>query len=253
MTTPILRPIKTAKVTLPFQANQYLHDLITGGSYLPGEQLPPENIFAEQLGISRPTLREALHNLEQEGMIVRKQGVGTFVSADITHPIESGMEVLESIEKMAGRMGLKTQMGLPIIEERLSGPTEMARLKVHEPILVLSLVRTILVDAQPIAYLWDVVPTKFLSRAELEENFTGSVLEIFLRRGYPQLTHSFTQLAAVAADSVLAQQLRIQRGTSLLRFEAYLYTSAQCVVDFSTSFFIPGYFSFNIVRRIGTA
>ena len=253
MTAPILRPIKTAKVSLPLQANQYLHDLITGGSYSPGERLPPENIFAEQLGISRPTLREALHNLEREGVIVRKQGVGTFVSDNITQPIESGMEVLESIEKMAGRMGLKTKMGLPIIEERLSGLTEMTRLEVQDPIPVLSLARTILVGAQPVAYLWDVVPAKFLSRADLGENFTGSVLEVFLRRGIPHLAYSFTHLSAVAADSVLAQQLQIQRGTPLQRFEASLYTSDQYVVDFSTSFFIPGYFSFNIVRRIGTA
>ena len=252
MTTPVLRPIKTAKVSLPFQANQYLRDLINGGTYLPGEKLPPEYVFADQLGISRPTLREALHNLEQEGMIVRKHGVGTFISPNIAHAIETGLEVLESIENIAGRIGLKTQMGSAVIEERTPFPCEMTGLALDEPTLVLSVARTILVDAQPVAYLWDVVPANFLAPAELDENFNGSVLEIFLKRGFPQLAYSLTYLAAVAADTVLADQLHIQRGTPLQRFEASLYTSDQRIVDFSTSYFIPGFFSFHVVRHIGT-
>ena len=252
MTAFVLRPIKTAKVSLPFQANQYLRDLISAGTYLPGQQLPPEHIFADQLGISRPTLREALHNLEQEGMIVRKHGVGTFISPNIAHPIESGLEVLESIENIAGRIGLKTQMGRAVIEERTPYPSEMAGLALHESAPVLAVARTILVDAQPVAYLWDVVLAEYLARAELDENFTGSVLEIFLKRGFPQLAYSLTYLAAVAADTVLAEQLHIQCGTPLQRFEASLYTSEQRVVDFSTSYFIPDFFSFHIVRHIGT-
>jgi GntR family transcriptional regulator len=251
MTAPILRPIKTAKVSLPYQAKQYLHDLIAGGTYLPGQQLPPEEDFAEQLGISRPTLREALYNLEQEGMIVRKHGVGTFVSSNLGQPLESGLEVLETIESMAGRMGLKTQMGRTVIEERAPTPTELTSLSLHEPAPVLSVARTILVDTQPVAYLWDVVPMEFLSREELDEKFTGSVLEMLLKHGTPQLIYSLTQLSAVASDSVLAHQLRIQRGSPLLRLEAKLVSSEQRVVDFSNSYFVPGFFSFHIIRRIG--
>ncbi len=75
-----LRRIKTTNSSLHYQAQLYLRDLIENGTYLPGQKFPSEGEFAGELGISRPTLREALHNLQAEGMIVRKHGVGTFVS-----------------------------------------------------------------------------------------------------------------------------------------------------------------------------
>ena len=72
--------LKINKTPLHLQAQQHLLDLIEDGTCQPGEKLPSEVDLAAQLGISRPTLREALLNLEQEDIIVRKHGVGTFVT-----------------------------------------------------------------------------------------------------------------------------------------------------------------------------
>ncbi|MGQ9767650.1 MAG: GntR family transcriptional regulator, partial [Anaerolineae bacterium] len=60
------------------QASAMLKELLHSGNYMPGARLPSEHALSEQLGISRPTLREALHQLEEEGLIVRRHGVGTF-------------------------------------------------------------------------------------------------------------------------------------------------------------------------------
>ena len=70
---------------------------------LPGEQLPAEVYLATQLGISRPTLREALLSLEREGFVVRKHGVGTFVTPGYGRRLESGLECLESVLEMDGK------------------------------------------------------------------------------------------------------------------------------------------------------
>ncbi len=47
----------------------------------PGDQLPPEPQLARQLGVSRPTLREVLRTFAERGLVVRRQGVGTFVAS----------------------------------------------------------------------------------------------------------------------------------------------------------------------------
>jgi GntR family transcriptional regulator len=99
-----MQQIKVDKTPLYLQARQYLLSLVEDGTFQPGEQLPSEADLAVQLGISRPTLREALHNLEQEGLIVRRHGVGTFVSRR-TLVLESGLEVLESLESQAHWLG----------------------------------------------------------------------------------------------------------------------------------------------------
>ena len=75
-----MQQLKIDKTPLYLQARQHLLALIEDGTFRPGEQLPSEADLAGQLGISRPTLREALQHLERQGLIVRKHGVGTFVS-----------------------------------------------------------------------------------------------------------------------------------------------------------------------------
>ena len=89
---------------LPFQRLQVeLTNLIAS---LPTEsRLPSEPVLARELGVSRSTLREAMRSFETQGLIRRKQGVGTFVIGEVP-VIDSGMEVLESIETSAGRIGL---------------------------------------------------------------------------------------------------------------------------------------------------
>src|SRR5512143_3600172 len=90
-------PMKTEN-THPFQRLQAdLAKLIT--STPSGERLPSEPLLARQLGVSRATLREAMRAFEGQGLIRRKQGVGTFVVGH-TQIIDSGLEVLESLETL---------------------------------------------------------------------------------------------------------------------------------------------------------
>ncbi len=246
-----LRRIKTTNEPLHYQTQFYLRDLIQSGTYRPGQKLPPEGIFAEQLGISRPTLREALYKLEMEGLIIRKHGVGTYISPSYQNRLDSGLEVLESIQHIARRMGLKTEMGEAEIEERAATSVESTGLECDSREQILSVVRVILVDNRPVAHLLDVLPLKFMRRRELGTKFRGSVLDILLKRGQPPLTYSFTRLAAVEADSDLARRLKIPRKTPLLKMEAKLFTHDDLVVDFSVSKFVSDFFDFHIIRRIG--
>lgn len=245
-----LRRIKTPNISLHYQTQYYLRDLIRNGTYQPGQKLPSEGIIAEQLGISRPTLREALYTLEMEGLIIRKHGTGTYVSPSYQNRLDSGLEVLESIEHIASRMGLKTEIGDAEIEERAAMPAEAAELECGPEERVLSVARIILVDAKPVAHLWDVLPTRFMSKQDLGGKFRGSVLDVLLKRGQPALTFLFTRLAAVAADNILAARLKVPRKTALLKMEAKLFTQDNTVVDYSLSKFIPDYFDFHVIRRI---
>ena len=92
-----------------------LRDAIEGGAYGHGQRLPAERDLAAHYGASRTTVREALGQLEAEGLVVRKVGSGTFVNlptasfsgeiADVTSPLEL-MEVREAIEPHLARMAV---------------------------------------------------------------------------------------------------------------------------------------------------
>ena len=231
------------------QASTALKDLLQGGDYAPGTRLPSEHALSDRLGISRPTLREALHQLEEEGVIVRRHGVGTFVAA--AQPvIEAGLEVLESLERLAERCGLHIEMGEVIIEERSTSPRECKGLGLTVPTPATAITRVMLADGRRIAHLIDVVPQAYLRQADLGPDFTGSVLEHFLQNGAPALSHSRTELSAEAADSEIARALHIQRGAPLMKLEAVLFTAGGEIVDYSISHFVPGCFRFHVVRRV---
>jgi GntR family transcriptional regulator len=216
----------------------------------PGERLPSEPRLAKQLGVSRATLREAMRAFETRGLLRRRQGLGTFV-VHPTRVIESGLEVLESIETLAKRIGLQVSMRELNIQQRMATEEEAEQLSLPLQSPVLSVSRVIFAEGRPVAYLVDTLPVGILNEEEVRSNFSGSVLDMLLRRGNPLLGNSRCEIGAVAAEAMVARALNIQRGDALLRFVSLLYTVDGRAVDYSHSYFLPGYFRFHVVRRVG--
>jgi len=215
----------------------------------PGSRLPAEPELAQKLGVSRATLREAMRTYEGQGLIRRRQGVGTFVVPQ-TKVIDSGLEVLESIETRARRIGLNVSMGALQINEIIADVETAETMHIKEGTHLIQVSRVIHAENRPVAYLVDVLPKNALLERDLTSGFTGSVLDLMLKRGNPRLAKSFTDIQAVAASQEIARKLEIQRGDVLLKFVARLYGESGEVVDYSTSYFLPGYFHFHVVRRV---
>jgi GntR family transcriptional regulator len=215
----------------------------------PGEQLPSEPDLARRLGVSRATLREAMRTFETQGLIRRQQGVGTFVLRP-AHILDSGLEVLESIETLAERIGLKVSLGDFKIFTRPANQEEGEALGVETGVEVTHISRVILAEGRPVAYLIDILPPDVLAPVDLESNFSGSVLDLLIQRGDPQLVSSHCEIGAVAASSEIARALNIQRGDALLRFVSRLYSVEGRAIDYSFSYFLPGYFRFHVIREL---
>jgi len=233
---------------MPQDLHQRLEEIINATE--PGQKLLSEPKLARQLGVSRATLREAMRTFETQGLLRRRQGVGTFVTRP-SNIIESGLEMLESIEKMAERIRLPVSMGDLSVSNGRADEKTARNLGVAAGAEVLCISRVILAEERPVAFLVDKLTPQFLSYEDVKNGFTGSVLDLLIRRGDPHLGVSSCQIAAVAASIEVARALDIQRGDSILRFEALLFTEAGQPVDYSFSYFLPGYFKFHVVRRVG--
>ena len=220
-------------------------------SSMPAEsRLPSEPELARRMGVSRATLREAMRSFEGQGLIRRRQGVGTFVVAQVP-VLDSGLEVLESIDTLARRTNLSVKTGELQVVQIEADEDFAVVLNVPVGTSLTRVARVIYTDSRPIAYLIDTLPADVLAAAEVESGFTGSVLDVLLRRGTPQLAQSRTDIRAVGATSEVARALQIQRDAVLLHFVAQLYSNDGRVVDYSFSYFLPGYFRFHVVRKIG--
>lgn len=230
-------------------ANEILSGIRSGKLVSRDGLLPSEAELSQRFEVSRATIREALAKLEHAAVIVRKHGVGTFV-APPQPVIDAGLEELESLETLAQRIGLETQMGKVAIEERAPLPAEAERLQLTPQDQVLSVARVMLTGKRPVAYLVDIVPVSYLSRQDLGDAFNGSILDLWLHKKQPVLSHSRTDIVPEAADEVIAHKLRLDPGDILLKLEAQLFARDGKVVDYSLSYFVPGHFHFHVVRRI---
>jgi len=217
----------------------------------PGTRLLSEPDLAKQLGVSRATLREAMRAFETQGLIRRRQGSGTFVVGKVP-VLDSGLEVLESLDTMARRLGLEVSVSDFHVESIYADQEHADGLNLPLASKLTRVRRVVRADGRPVAYLVDTLPEETLKPDQLPDSFKGSVLDFLLARGDP-LTVSRAAISANNASAEVAKALEIQRGDVLLQFVSQLYTADGKIIDYSTSYFIPGYFHFHVVRRVGNA
>ena len=215
-----------------------------------GSKLPSEPNLAKQFNVSRATLREAMRTFESQGLLRRRQGMGTFVVGP-TQVIDSGLEVLESIETMAERIGFDVDMSTYQITHIQADAEQAERLERNEGAPLIKIDRVILTDQTPIAYLVDTLPETILDPAVLTDQFKGSVLDLIIQKGEPDLSISKTEISAVHAPADVAKALNIQRGDTLLLLNALLFDEEGNPIDYSHSYFLPGHFRLHIIRKIG--
>jgi len=205
--------------------------------------------LAKQMGVSRATLREAMRTFETQGLIRRRQGSGTYVVGKF-QVIDAGLEVLESIDTMARRMNLEVSVSDLNIEQLEADSSIAESLCTEAGARIVRVRRVMRAESRPVAYLVDSLPTEILNPDDLANEFRGSVLDYLINSG-ADLQVSRAAISATNATAEVAKALEIQRDDVLLQFASQLYDGKGKVIDYSVSYFIPGYFHFHVNRRIG--
>jgi GntR family transcriptional regulator len=136
--------------TLSQHLHERLRQLISETE--PGGRLPSEPKLAKQMGVSRATLREAMRLFETQGVIHRRQGVGTFVIPP-SQVMDTGLEVLESILTQAERKNLKITVGPYSMIEREATEKEAEVLGISPDRDVLQISWVMETPDRPVAYL----------------------------------------------------------------------------------------------------
>ena len=127
------------KASLANQVEQILIDRIKSGVYPPGGRMPTEEKLAEEFDVSRATIRAAFNALTANHIIVRRHGVGTFVSqaAKLPNPLDQSIDFLELIASSGFSPGFKELMSRIIVpgedvQRKLDLVTDQRVLEVHK-------------------------------------------------------------------------------------------------------------------------
>jgi GntR family transcriptional regulator len=222
---------------------------IARGKLGPGGQLPPEPRLADELGVSRPTLREALRSLEDEGVVTRSRGAGTFVShrPRLRNNLDVNFGVTDAIRQAGmepGQEGAVTRIGPPAVEER-----DALGLRPDEQVVEVERVRT--ADGRPVVFTRDLLPARLLEGREevIGDLATGSVYETMERELGVTIHHGVASFAPTRASKLVASRLRVGRGSLLLYLRQVDYDQAGIPVLSSHEHHLADAFEFTLVRR----
>jgi GntR family transcriptional regulator len=215
-------------------------------------KLPSELELAQHFGVSRATVREALSNLEQRGVVIRKQGVGTYVAAAPRLAEWNLGHLAEGLKDTIRRSGLAWRLTDTAVAERASNEQEARALGIAIGTTVLSYARVILIEGEYVAHMQDVVPANLLKTAGLGDPLPFSVWDVLRERDDLALSHALTDLTVEPAPPTIAGQLQVKPSYMLLKLESRMITAEGSCVDHTLAYFVPGRFKFQLIRPVGS-
>lgn len=239
---------------LYWKAIEAMKEMLAAGEYRRGDLLPSEDVLAGELGISRSTLREAMGHLETEGFVLRRQGIGTYVTRIFEGDLLGGLEQLVSLRDLADEAGLTFE----VVERELSSTPatgEHARLlEVEENAELYSLKSTLAVDGRRIAHLDSLIPAALVDWNALQ-NTDLTILEYLDEieesdELVPSHTHS--SVYSIGADANLASRLLMPEGYPVLNLVELYFSGMAQPITLSYNYFVTDRFNFYITRRIVT-
>lgn len=209
------------------QISGLLADRIGSGRIAQGQALPPERELADQLGVSRATLRRALADLAAAGLVERHQGRGTFVAGG---RLSEEANALTSLTELGASRGLAASARVLELDVVEADDADSERFSIAPGAPVVLLHRLRLLDGLPVSLDRTRVPREALPDLEALDFRHDSLYAALERAGRGPARADYT-VEAVPADPVPARLLEVAAGTPLLRASTVSRDAAGRVVE----------------------
>lgn len=201
------------------QLMEELETSIRNGVYKPGDKIMTEAEMAREYGVSLITVRKAVGSLMEKGLVVRKQGKGTFV----TKPKYSrNMKKLQSFTEMCEQMGVKP--GARVQENRLIAADKKVadRLGIEPGSNVVYISRLRLADGEPVQVEKSYFPLKYAFLLEEDLN-DGSMFECLKEKAGAKVASSEKMIELCRATAEEAALMDVKKGDYLLFVKSTAY------------------------------
>ncbi|MGV4320294.1 GntR family transcriptional regulator [Bacillus mojavensis] len=218
---------------------------IKNGIYTEKEKLPSEFELSKKLGVSRATLREALRILEEEHVIIRRHGVGTFVHSK---PLFlSGIEQLNSVTKMIEQANMIP--GTIFLSSQVLMPTDDDIKRFHltsgREVFYLERVRT--ANGQPIVYCIDKIPMDILPDSFSHQQ--ESMFDLLEKNSGSVISYAVTDIEPIGYHDTISPVLECDPETALLLLKQTHYDQHDKPVLHSLNYFRADKFRFHVLRK----
>lgn len=236
----------TAK-PLSTKVKEALLEMINQSNFM--DKLPSEMSLASQLGVSRNTVREALKVLENQGLVILRHGIGTFVTRyNSSRNIRYNIARLDSTTKIIAEHGYKHGTKSVHFEVRTANDEISKKLGSDTPLKVLYIERVRTADQVPIVFVEDYIPYVEGMLEDFSKKKDSSLFNFL--SSYTSVSFSSCSIHAVLSSERHMEKLSLTEPKALLLLQQIHYSSNGTPAFYSDSYFITEKLEFNLIRRI---
>ena len=195
------------------QAYTALREWIHHGAYSPGDRLPSEPELCDIFGVSRITIRSAIDLLEREGLVMRQQGRGTFVSATLPDAPSRGN--FQELVRRLRQLDQKTTLADVSVQRQPAEPSaaDDLRLAPGEEVIRITYIR--LREGRPIGVTEIVLPAT-LGYQPSEQDLRAMPAPMLAGAAGVEILGAHQLIGATLADSRTAPALDVPVGAPLV-------------------------------------
>lgn len=233
--------------SLTEQAKAYLKQRILNAEFEDG-RIPSETDLANELGVSRTTIRDALSRLELEGVIYRKQGAGTFVN-EAGLQLKSRLEEIWGYEAMLEAHGYTPTTRIIRVDQQPADPKIAQELNLPPGASLLIIQKLFLADDQPVIFTINHLPVDLIKLPHTRADFNLPMYHFLPEFCQQHLTYYLSEIVPLNASAELAEMLHLQPNKALLCFEEIGYNQDNLPILKAYSYFRDDLLRLRLIRR----
>ena len=231
---------RSGPIPLYFQVASRIEKAIVEGELPPGSRLENEVSLGERLGLSRPTVRRAIQDLVNKGMLVRRRGIGTqVVHGQVTRGVE--LTSLHDDLQTSGKaptttlLAMRTEKAKPVVAEHLGLPANAEVIYIH---------RLRFSDKAPVAVMENWLPIQLVEISHQEIKQFG-LYQIMRAKGITMRVGK-QRIGARKATHEESELLNIEKGAAVLTMERTTFDNSGRAVEYGRHCYRPDLYSFEV-------
>ena len=234
-----------ARAMLPLYAalRDRLKNDILSGRRRPGDKLPSENEFTQTLGVSRITVRQALGDLRNEGLVVKTHGKGSFVAMP---PVAQDLTRLRGLAESLTGVGRTVHTRVLSIGPKHASPPIATAFGLSKSDLVIELRTLRYLNRKPLALNRSYLPQDIGSRLIKADFANRDILSMLEGDLGVAIGHAEVSIGAANAKPGEARLLGVADGTALVQVRRLVFTSTSRPVHLEQSVYRSDLFSYTL-------
>lgn len=218
-----------------YQIKHTIKNWIINKEFNPGEKIPSENELADKFNVNRLTVRQAISQLVQEGLLISKRGEGTFVTHDPKLINTFSLEFTGFMDDLFYQVSKSKTKSVEIREIAVS---KLIREKLElddEEKKVVEIQRVRFLEEKPFAYTINYLPNEIGKKISRKDLYKRPLLQIMEEDLHIEFDEAFQTIEASFIDKQLAEKLGVPSGSPVLFVERIMYTKQGKPVEFVQS------------------